>query len=76
VDEAPFWRLGEDARAEIWHRQRAPGSDVVAPSSNVAPECRQRFQELWEQAQDELYRWPILDAATLLLGHVSRPEKL
>ena len=35
---------------------------------SLRPDALVRFQELWEQAQDELFRWPVLDAATLLLG--------
>ena len=34
----------------------------------LSPAEIEQFQELWERAQDELSRWPIHDAATLLLG--------
>jgi hypothetical protein len=34
----------------------------------LRPDQIEQFQELWIRAQDELCRWPVWDAATLLLG--------
>jgi hypothetical protein len=68
VDEAFFWRLVEDARAEIGADTERVAQALLGRLRALRPDAIERFQELWEQAQDELYRWPVLDAATLLLG--------
>lgn len=63
-----FWRIVEGARREV-------GSDTERVAQALLRRLRaltsveiEQFEELWFQAQDELYRWPIRDAATLLLG--------
>jgi hypothetical protein len=61
----------EGARSEA-----GPDTELVAQAllrrlRAFQPNAIERFQELWEQAQDELYRWPVLDAATLLLGRLT-----
>lgn len=42
----------------------------------LAPDEIEQFEELWLQAQDDLYHWPIRDAATLLLGPLDDDEFL
>jgi hypothetical protein len=68
VDEALFWRIVEDARAEIGTDTERVAQALLRRLRTLRPDAIERFQELWEQAQDELYGWPVLDAATLLLG--------
>ncbi len=53
---------------EIWLTPEL--SDIWRRNSRAEPEPAEieQFQELWLQAQDELYCWPVRDAATLLLG--------
>lgn len=68
VEEAIFWRLVEDCRNEagadtervaqlILRRLRTLGADEIV-----------EFEQLWFRAQDELFCWPVRDAAVLLLG--------
>jgi hypothetical protein len=68
VDEASFWRLVEGARAEIGADSERVAQALLRRLRTLRPDAIERFQELWEYAQDELYSWPFLDAATLLLG--------
>ncbi|MEV6602126.1 DUF4240 domain-containing protein [Actinoplanes sp. NPDC051346] len=68
MDEASFWHLVEDARAEIGVDTERVAQALLRRLRTLRPNAIERFQELWEQAQDELYCWPVLDAATLLLG--------
>ncbi len=70
MDEASFWRLVEDARAEMGADTEHVAQALLRRLRTLRPEALERFQELWEQAQDDLYCWPVIDAATLLLGHI------
>jgi hypothetical protein len=58
----------EDARSEAGADTERVAQALLRRLRALPPNAIERFQELWDQAQDELYRWPILDAATLLLG--------
>ncbi len=69
MDEASFWRLVEDARAEMGADTEQVAQALLRRLRTLRPDALERFQELWEQAQDELYCWPVVNAATLLLGH-------
>jgi uncharacterized protein DUF4240 len=68
VDEAFFWRLVQDSRADVGADTERVAQALLRRLRMLRPSAIERFQELWEQAQDELYCWPVLDAATLLLG--------
>ena len=68
MEEADFWRIVEDARAEAGSDTERVAQVLLRRLRELTPGEIEQFQELWEQAQDELYRWPIHDAATLLLG--------
>jgi hypothetical protein len=68
VEWADFWRFVEGARAEAGSDTERVAQVLLRRLRGLRPEEIEQFQELWEQAQDELYSWPIHDAATLLLG--------
>jgi hypothetical protein len=68
MDEASFWRMVEDARSEAGADTELVAQALLRSLRVLQPSAIERFQELWERAQDDLYRWPVLDAATLLLG--------
>jgi hypothetical protein len=68
MDQAVFWRIVEDARAEAGGDSERVAQVLLRRLRTLRPAEIEEFQDLWEQAQDELYRWPIHDAATLLLG--------
>jgi hypothetical protein len=70
VDEAFFWRLVEDSRTDMGVDTERVAQALLRRLRTLRPTAIERFQELWEQAQDELYCQPVLDAATLLLGHL------
>ena len=63
-----MWRLVEDSRADIGADTERVAQALLHRLRTLRPSAVERFQELWEQAQDELHCWPVLDAATLLLG--------
>lgn len=68
VNGTSFWRVVEDARAEMGSDTERVAQALLRRLRVLEPDEIERFQELWERARDELYRWPIIDAATLLLG--------
>jgi hypothetical protein len=70
VNGERFWSIVEDARAEMGSDSERVAQAVLRRLRALQPDDIERFQEYWEQAQDEVYRWPISDAATLLLGPV------
>jgi hypothetical protein len=68
MDEASFWRMVEDARSEAGADTERVAQVLLRRLRALRPDAIEQFQELWGRAQDKLYRWPVLDAATLLLG--------
>lgn len=58
----------EGARAEIGSDSELVARALLRRLRALTPEDIKQFQQLWEQARDDVYRWPISDAATLLLG--------
>lgn len=68
VEWAVFWRTVESARAEAGSDTERVAQVLLRRLRALTPDEIEQFEELWFQAQDELYRWPIRDAATLLLG--------
>jgi hypothetical protein len=68
VDEAFFWRLAEDSHADAGPDTERAAQALLRRLRTLRTNAVERFEELWKQAQDELYCWPVLDAATLLLG--------
>ena len=68
MEHADFWRLVEDARTEVGGDTEGVAQVLLRRLRELRPDQIEQFQELWEQAQDELYTWPTHDAATLLLG--------
>lgn len=76
VDRADFWRIVEGARGEAGSDTEHVAQVLLRRLRKLGPDEIEQFQELWEQAQDELYRWPIHDAATLLLGPLEGDDDL
>jgi hypothetical protein len=68
VHLALFWRIVDDVRAAAGTDTELVARALLRHLRTISPDEIEQFQELWLQAQDELYRWPIRDAATLLLG--------
>ncbi|GAB3938863.1 hypothetical protein GCM10027614_19840 [Micromonospora vulcania] len=68
MESAAFWRLVEGARAEAGSDTERAAQVLLRRLCALTPDEIERFEELWFHEQDELYRWPIRDAATLLLG--------
>ncbi|MEU8662057.1 DUF4240 domain-containing protein [Actinoplanes philippinensis] len=68
MNESFFWQLVEGARAETGADSELVAQALLRRLRPLRPDALERFQHRWEQAQDELYGWPVLDAATLLLG--------
>jgi Protein of unknown function (DUF4240) len=68
VESAFFWRIVEDARSAMGSDSEQVAQALLRRLRTLNPNEIEQFQELWEQAQDEVYQWPIRDAATLLLG--------
>ncbi|MEO3855003.1 DUF4240 domain-containing protein [Acrocarpospora sp. B8E8] len=68
MQEETFWQIVEicrsEAGADTEHVARLLLRRLRALDENEILE----FEELWLRAQDELYSWPIRDAATLLFG--------
>ncbi|WP_030443713.1 DUF4240 domain-containing protein [Actinoplanes subtropicus] len=63
-----FWSIVEDARTEMGSDSELVAQALLRRLRALPPDEIEQFQEHWEQARDEAYRWPIIDAATLLLG--------
>jgi hypothetical protein len=68
VESAFFWSIVEDARAEMGGDSELVAQGLLRRLRRLSPDEHEPFQERWEQAQGEVNRWPIRDAATLLLG--------
>ena len=68
MDEEHFWGIVEGARAEMGGDSELVAQAVLRRLRALPPDGIGQFQLRWEDARDEVYRWPILDAATLLLG--------
>jgi hypothetical protein len=68
VEWGTFWEIVELARAEVGTDSERVAQVLLRRLRELPPAEIEEFQERWEHAQDELYRWPIHDAATLLLG--------
>lgn len=76
MDQAVFWSIVEGARAEVGSDTEHVARALLRRLRELSPGEIEQFQELWEQAQDELYRWTLHDAATLLLGPLDDDELL
>ncbi|MFG1868422.1 DUF4240 domain-containing protein [Micromonospora arborensis] len=68
MEQAVFWRIVEGARAEAGSDTERVAQVLLRRLRALTPHEIEQFEELWFQEQDELYCWPIRDAATLLLG--------
>ena len=68
MERGTFWDIVEGARAEAGSDSERVAQLILRRLRSLSPDEIEGFQQRWEQAQDELYRWPIHDAATLLLG--------
>ncbi|WP_309238772.1 DUF4240 domain-containing protein [Actinoplanes aureus] len=71
-----FWRTVEGARAEAGIDTERVAQALLRRLRTLGPDEIAQFQDLWDQAQDCVYRWPIRDAATLLLGPLDDDEFL
>ncbi|PYC62832.1 hypothetical protein C7C45_32670 [Micromonospora arborensis] len=58
----------EGARAEAGSDTERVAQVLLCRLRALTPHEIEQFEELWFLEQDELYCWPIRDAATLLLG--------
>jgi hypothetical protein len=76
VDLDGFWHLVDGARAEAGSDSEVVAQSVLRRLRALPPDEMEEFQELWEQAQDEVYHWGIYDAATLLLGPIDEDALL
>ncbi|WP_309245957.1 DUF4240 domain-containing protein [Verrucosispora sioxanthis] len=76
MERADFWRIVEGARGEVGSDTERVAQALLRRLRALPPDQIEQFEELWYQAQDELYRWPIRDAATLLLGTVDDDDFL
>ncbi|WP_410812473.1 DUF4240 domain-containing protein [Micromonospora sp. 067-2] len=63
-----FWRIVEGARAEAGSDTERVAQVLLRCLRALTPQEIEQFEELWLQKQEELYCWPLRDAATLLLG--------
>lgn len=54
VDEVSVWRLVEDARSEMGAVTELVSQALLRRLRTLRPNAIERFQELWELAQDEL----------------------
>lgn len=68
VEREDFWRIVEEARAEVGSDTERVAQVLLRRLRDLTPGEIEQFEERWEQAREALYRWPIHDAATLLLG--------
>ncbi len=68
VEWGTFWEIVEHTRAVAGSDTERVAQVLLRRLRELSPGEIEEFQEHWEQAQDGLFRWPIQDAATLLLG--------
>ncbi|WJK33132.1 DUF4240 domain-containing protein [Solwaraspora sp. WMMA2065] len=68
MERAVFWHIVEGARAEAGSDTERVAQALLRRLHTLTPNEIEQFEARWFQAQDELYQWPIRDAATLLLG--------
>ncbi|HEX5205554.1 MAG TPA: DUF4240 domain-containing protein [Actinoplanes sp.] len=68
MERGDFWRVVEGARAEAGSDTERVAQVLLRRLRELKPSEIEHFQELWERAHDDLYSWPIHDAATLMLG--------
>jgi Protein of unknown function (DUF4240) len=68
MQEEVFWQLVEQCRREAEEDTERMAQLVLRRLRFLSPEEIVQFQRLWFRAQDELYCWPVQDAATLLFG--------
>ncbi|MCA2218384.1 hypothetical protein [Jidongwangia harbinensis] len=54
MDEVSVWRLVEDARSEMGAVTELVSQALLRRLRTLRPNAIERFQELWELAQDEL----------------------
>ncbi|AGZ42838.1 DUF4240 domain-containing protein [Actinoplanes friuliensis] len=71
MDRAVFWRIVEGARAEAGTDTERVAQVLLRRLRSLSPDEIEHFGALWAEVQDELYSWPVHDAATLLLGPVN-----
>ncbi|MFD0782480.1 DUF4240 domain-containing protein [Micromonospora azadirachtae] len=62
------------ARGEVGSDTELVAQALLRRLRALPPDEIDQFEELWFQAQDELYRWPIRDSATLLLDSIDGDE--
>lgn len=70
MDEVAFWRVVEDCRKEAGTDTEQVARLVLRALCAMDPTEVLAFERCWFGARDQLYAWPLLDAATLLLGRV------
>jgi Protein of unknown function (DUF4240) len=70
VDEDTFWRVIDGCRSEAGADTEQAARRVLRRHCAMGPSEILGFEQLWLSARDELYAWPLLDAATLMLGRV------
>ena len=70
MDEVAFWRVVEDCRNEAGADSEHVARLVLRALCAMGPDEILAFERHWLAVQDQLYTWPLLDAATLLLGPV------
>ena len=63
-----FWRIVEAARAEAGSDTERVAQAQLRRLRDLPPDELEDFQTLWEQAQNELYCWPVHDAMPLSLS--------
>ncbi|MEV1154805.1 DUF4240 domain-containing protein [Micromonospora chokoriensis] len=70
MEQAILWHLVEGARVEAGSDTEVVAQVLLRRLRALTPDEIGQFEQLWFQAQDELYRWPVREAATLLLGPI------
>ena len=70
MDEVAFWHVVEDCRNEAGADTEHVARLVLRALCAMSPSEILTFERYWFSVQDQLLGWPLLDAATLLLGPV------
>lgn len=68
VREEVFWRIVEGCRHHGGADTERFAQLVLRSLRSLDPQEILEFEQLWFQAQDQLYHWPVWDAAALFLG--------